>query len=77
MNQIINRRKLAATSKEGPIAVQRELAKLYGFTDLDGSQADAWRHMVEVQDAGKPVDVTGYRWIAKRDTQTSWQIHDG
>jgi NAD(P)-dependent dehydrogenase (short-subunit alcohol dehydrogenase family) len=38
-----------------------QLAKTYGFTDLDGSQPDAWRYVVEVQDAGKPADVTGYR----------------
>jgi NAD(P)-dependent dehydrogenase (short-subunit alcohol dehydrogenase family) len=38
-----------------------QLAKVYGFTDLDGSQPDAWRYLVEVQDAGKPADVTGYR----------------
>jgi NAD(P)-dependent dehydrogenase (short-subunit alcohol dehydrogenase family) len=38
-----------------------QLAKIYGFTDLDGSQPDAWRYMVEVQDAGKPADATGYR----------------
>ncbi|MEV4197179.1 SDR family oxidoreductase [Micromonospora globbae] len=38
-----------------------ELAKVYGFTDLDGSQPDAWRYIVEVQDRGKPADVTGYR----------------
>jgi NAD(P)-dependent dehydrogenase (short-subunit alcohol dehydrogenase family) len=38
-----------------------ELAKIYGFTDLDGSQPDAWRYLVEVQDPGKPADVTGYR----------------
>ena len=38
-----------------------QLAKEYGFTDLDGSQPDAWRYVVEVQDAGKPADVTGYR----------------
>ena len=37
------------------------LAKVYGFTDVDGSQPDAWRYLVEVQDAGKPADVTGYR----------------
>jgi NAD(P)-dependent dehydrogenase (short-subunit alcohol dehydrogenase family) len=37
------------------------LAKEYGFTDLDGSQPDAWRYMVEVQDAGLPADTTGYR----------------
>jgi NAD(P)-dependent dehydrogenase (short-subunit alcohol dehydrogenase family) len=38
-----------------------QLAKVYGFTDLDGSRPDAWRYVVEVQDAGKPADVTGYR----------------
>jgi NAD(P)-dependent dehydrogenase (short-subunit alcohol dehydrogenase family) len=38
-----------------------QLAKIYGFTDIDGSQPDAWRYMVEVQDAGKPADATGYR----------------
>ena len=38
-----------------------QLAKIYGFTDLDGSQPDAWRYLAEVQDAGKPADVTGYR----------------
>jgi NAD(P)-dependent dehydrogenase (short-subunit alcohol dehydrogenase family) len=37
------------------------LAREYGFTDLDGSQPDCWRYMVEVQDAGKPADPTGYR----------------
>jgi len=38
-----------------------QLAKIYGFTDLDGSQPDAWRYVTEVQDAGKPANVTGYR----------------
>jgi NAD(P)-dependent dehydrogenase (short-subunit alcohol dehydrogenase family) len=38
-----------------------QLAKVYGFTDLDGSQPDAWRYLPEVQDAGKPADTTGYR----------------
>jgi NAD(P)-dependent dehydrogenase (short-subunit alcohol dehydrogenase family) len=37
------------------------LARDYGFTDLDGSQPDCWRYMVEVQDAGRPADPTGYR----------------
>ena len=37
------------------------LAQVYGFTDLDGSRPDAWRYVVEVQDAGMPADVTGYR----------------
>jgi hypothetical protein len=38
-----------------------ELAREYGFTDLDGSQPDCWRYIVEVQDAGRPADPTGYR----------------
>jgi NAD(P)-dependent dehydrogenase (short-subunit alcohol dehydrogenase family) len=38
-----------------------QLAGIYGFTDLDGSQPDAWRYVPEVQDAGKPADTTGYR----------------
>jgi NAD(P)-dependent dehydrogenase (short-subunit alcohol dehydrogenase family) len=38
-----------------------QLAQIYGFTDLDGSQPDCWRYLREVQDAGKPADVTGYR----------------
>ena len=37
------------------------LAREYGFTDLDGSQPDAWRYLVEVQDPGLPADATGYR----------------
>jgi NAD(P)-dependent dehydrogenase (short-subunit alcohol dehydrogenase family) len=38
-----------------------QLARIYGFTDLDGSQPDAWRYVREVQDAGLPADTTGYR----------------
>ena len=38
-----------------------DLAKVYGFTDLDGSRPDAWRYVQEVQDAGRPADATGYR----------------
>jgi NAD(P)-dependent dehydrogenase (short-subunit alcohol dehydrogenase family) len=37
------------------------LAREYGFTDVDGSQPDCWRYIVEVQDAGLPPDATGYR----------------
>jgi NAD(P)-dependent dehydrogenase (short-subunit alcohol dehydrogenase family) len=37
------------------------LAREYGFTDSDGSQPDCWRYIVEVQDAGRPADPTGYR----------------
>jgi NAD(P)-dependent dehydrogenase (short-subunit alcohol dehydrogenase family) len=38
-----------------------DLAREYGFTDVDGSQPDAWRYLVEVQDAGLPPDPVGYR----------------
>jgi NAD(P)-dependent dehydrogenase (short-subunit alcohol dehydrogenase family) len=38
-----------------------QLAKVYGFRDLDGSQPDAWRYIREVQEVGKPADATGYR----------------
>jgi NAD(P)-dependent dehydrogenase (short-subunit alcohol dehydrogenase family) len=37
------------------------LAREYGFTDVDGSQPDCWTYLVEVQDAGRPADPTGYR----------------
>ncbi|TDL55552.1 SDR family NAD(P)-dependent oxidoreductase [Paenibacillus dendritiformis] len=38
-----------------------QLAQEYGFYDLDGSQPDCWRYLVEVQDAGKPANASGYR----------------
>jgi NAD(P)-dependent dehydrogenase (short-subunit alcohol dehydrogenase family) len=39
-----------------------QLAQVYGFTDLDGTQPDCWRYMVEVVEAtGAPADDTGYR----------------
>nr|WP_206322672.1 SDR family oxidoreductase [Streptomyces sp. HNM0575] len=37
------------------------LAQEYGFTDVDGSAPDAWRYIAEVEQAGRPADVTGYR----------------
>lgn len=45
----------------GKSASSGELAKIYGFTDIDGSQPDCWRYLDEVQKPGKPADVTGYR----------------
>ncbi|MFB9725959.1 SDR family oxidoreductase [Haloechinothrix salitolerans] len=36
-------------------------AKIYDFTDIDGSRPDAWRYMEEVQSKNKPADTTGYR----------------
>lgn len=38
-----------------------QLARVYGFTDLDGSQPDAWRYIPDIQEAGSPADATGYR----------------
>lgn len=38
-----------------------QLSSVYGFTDLDGSRPDCWRYMLEVMEAGKPADATGYR----------------
>jgi NAD(P)-dependent dehydrogenase (short-subunit alcohol dehydrogenase family) len=37
------------------------LAREYGFTDVDGSRPDAWRYLVEVQDAGLPPNPGAYR----------------
>ncbi|MDA3624440.1 SDR family oxidoreductase [Saccharopolyspora sp. WRP15-2] len=37
------------------------LAKTYGFTDIDGSQPDAWRYIQEVEWVGKPGDPADYR----------------
>jgi NAD(P)-dependent dehydrogenase (short-subunit alcohol dehydrogenase family) len=38
-----------------------QLARVYGFTDLDGTQPDCWRYMAEVVEAGGSADDTGYR----------------
>jgi NAD(P)-dependent dehydrogenase (short-subunit alcohol dehydrogenase family) len=38
-----------------------QLAGVYGFTDLDGTQPDCWRYMVEVVDAGGPASDAAYR----------------
>ncbi|MBV8960027.1 MAG: SDR family oxidoreductase [Actinobacteria bacterium] len=38
-----------------------QLAREYGFTDLDGSAPDAWRYMVEVMDPGHPPNPEPYR----------------
>jgi hypothetical protein len=38
-----------------------DLARAYGVTDTDGSQPDCWSYVVQVEDAGKPADATGYR----------------
>jgi NAD(P)-dependent dehydrogenase (short-subunit alcohol dehydrogenase family) len=39
-----------------------QLARVYGFTDLDGTQPDCWRYMVEVVEVeGAPAGDSGYR----------------
>jgi hypothetical protein len=38
-----------------------QLARIYRFSDLDGSQPDAWRYLVEAQESGRPADASGYR----------------
>ncbi len=38
-----------------------QLAKVYDFYDIDGSQPDCWRYLTEVQEAGKPANAFGYR----------------
>jgi NAD(P)-dependent dehydrogenase (short-subunit alcohol dehydrogenase family) len=48
-------------SRNGGSFSSGELARDYGFTDVDGSQPDCWRYMVEVQDPGLPANPTGYR----------------
>jgi NAD(P)-dependent dehydrogenase (short-subunit alcohol dehydrogenase family) len=37
------------------------LARIYGFTDLDGTRPDCWRYMAEVVEAGAPAGDSGYR----------------
>jgi len=61
-------RAVAALAQDGDVArwngqslSSGQLAQVYGFTDIDGSQPDAWRYLVEVQEAGKPADASGYR----------------
>jgi NAD(P)-dependent dehydrogenase (short-subunit alcohol dehydrogenase family) len=39
-----------------------QLARVYGFTDVDGTRPDCWRYMVEVVEReGAPADDSGYR----------------
>ena len=38
-----------------------QLAKVYGFTDTDGTQPDAWRYVTEIERPGRPAGDTGYR----------------
>jgi len=50
-----------ATRWAGQSLSSAQLAQVYGFTDLDGSQPDWPRYHDEVMAANKPADPTGYR----------------
>ncbi len=45
----------------GQVLSSAQLARIYGFTDTDGTQPDCWRYVVEVQDPGRPATEVGYR----------------
>lgn len=45
----------------GQVLSSGQLAVCYGYTDIDGTQPDCWRYVVEVHDAGLPADDSGYR----------------
>jgi NAD(P)-dependent dehydrogenase (short-subunit alcohol dehydrogenase family) len=45
----------------GKVLTSYDLASAYGVTDTDGSQPNCWPYVVEVEDADKPADATGYR----------------
>ena len=38
-----------------------QLAREYGFTDLDGSQPDIWRYIHELREPGLDADLNQYR----------------
>jgi NAD(P)-dependent dehydrogenase (short-subunit alcohol dehydrogenase family) len=38
-----------------------ELARVYGFTDVDGSRPDVWRYITEVREEGREADPADYR----------------
>lgn len=45
----------------GQVVSSGQLARRYGFTDIDGSRPDCWRYLVEVADRGLPANTDGYR----------------
>lgn len=45
----------------GKSVTSGELAKVYGFTDVDGSRPDVWRYIEEVVEGGKQADPEDYR----------------
>jgi NAD(P)-dependent dehydrogenase (short-subunit alcohol dehydrogenase family) len=45
----------------GKVLSSAQLARIYGVTDVDGSQPDCWQYLVEIQDPGLPATELGYR----------------
>ncbi len=45
----------------GQVVSSGQLARVYGFTDTDGTRPDCWRYVVEVQDRDRPASDVGYR----------------
>ena len=45
----------------GQVLSSADLSRIYGVTDVDGSQPDCWRYTVEVQDPDLPATELGYR----------------
>jgi NAD(P)-dependent dehydrogenase (short-subunit alcohol dehydrogenase family) len=45
----------------GQVTSSGQLARVYDFTDTDGTRPDCWRYVVEVQDTGRPAGDDGYR----------------
>jgi len=45
----------------GRVVSSAELARTYGVTDVDGTQPDCWRYLVEIQEPERPPTELGYR----------------
>src|SRR5205814_10653595 len=45
----------------GRVLSSAELARTYRVTDIDGTQPDCWRYLVEIQEAGRPPTELDYR----------------
>ena len=49
------------TRYSGRVVSAAELARTYGVTDIDGTQPDCWRYLVEIQEPGREATELGYR----------------
>ena len=55
------RRRSRRRPLERPVALVGQLARVYGFTDVDGSRPDAWSFITEVTEGGKDATPDDYR----------------